>query len=220
MMDLSKTIDRIIEIEPNLSPRLISIKERWEKKPNKLHWKKFLDILNVEIPPQHAKRTEIQKVLIPKKRNVVKKYSFESPTPVETEVGVIPEHMEGRLRRLDLTQIEFAKKSVEARMTHDSNLMLQIIRKMELLEIEQRKIWIDLKDHFSLWGLDGPINYMVRMKNNTLILTCIRQQAQGPQQPPVVSSESGENFIIKMDSEMLKKFFKFFNLPFPPGMTE
>jgi hypothetical protein len=229
MLNLGRTIDRILEIEPNLSPQLISLKGKWEKKPKKLYWKKLFDVLNTEIVPQHPKRAEIQSILVPKKRTTEKKSTFEAPTPVETVVGTIPENLECRLRRMDKNQIELASKSTEARMTHDTSLMLKLIRKTELLEIEQRKIWFELKDHFSLWGLDGPINYLVRSKDTTLILTCVSSNPRFPERnisseeksgPPVFHESSSENFIIRMDSDMIKRFFKFFNIPFPPGMSE
>ena len=62
MLNLGRTIDRILEIEPNLSPQLISLKGKWEKKPKKLYWKKLFDVLNTEIVPQHPKRAEIQSI--------------------------------------------------------------------------------------------------------------------------------------------------------------
>lgn len=223
MKNLGKTIDKIIKIEPSLEARLTSIKVKWERYPQKniYYWKQFLDILNTEIPVQHPKRIEIQNAVVPsKKTEKTPCHTFEEPTLAETVVGIIPENLEGLIRKYDRQQIELAKKGVVARMTHDAGAMLEVIRATEFLEIKQRKLWADLKDQFKFWSSEGPTTFLVRKKGPMLILTSV--QLPQPQQhippPPTGGEAMPETFVIRMDPDILKKFFKYFNLTPPPGM--
>jgi hypothetical protein len=218
MKNLGRTIDQILKIEPSLEAHLSPIKTKWERYPKKVtaYWEQVLKILNAEITPQHPKRVEIQSVLTVKKPVQKNKYTFEPPSKAETVVGIIPEHLEGRLKRYDRQQIDIAKMGVEARLTHNTEMLISLTRRAELLEINQKKIWAEIKDHFRLWSTDGPVTFLVRKKDNILILTAV----QPPQVPSIPSQgpSEGESFLMRLDPEMLRRFFKFFNINPPPGM--
>ena len=219
MRNLSKTIDRILKIEPTLEGHLVPVKDKWEKTHrNSFYWKQLLKILNLQVPPTHPKRGQIQNIFISHKKIPKKIYTFEPPSPAETVIGIIPEHLECHLRRHDSLQIKYAKATLEARMTHNRLLMIDVLKKTEKLEIEQKRIWIEIKNHFNLWNVETATSYFVRLKDNLLVLTSIRlggfpgsggRPDQLPGGPP-------DGYFLKMDGDTLKKFFRMMNPPDPP----
>jgi len=218
MRNLSKTIDRILKIEPNLEGMLIPIKEKWDRGPRrKIYWKQLFNILNSEISPTHPRRVEIQNLFINKIRKVPRKsYTFENASSVETVVGIIPENMESQVRRNDRMQIELAKLAVEARLTHNEDLMLDVNRRTEKLDIAQKKIWYDIKNHFNIWKVNIPTSFFIRSKGSLLSLTSIRIPASSQ----ASSSENfPESYMIRMDNETLKRFLKYLNISPPPGFS-
>ena len=215
MKNLSKTVDRILKIEPALEVQLLPIKMKWEKTHrNEYYWKQLLSILNTEIPPIHPKRSLIQNIFISRKKVQKKLYTFESPSPLEIVIGVIPEYLESRIRHQDRLQVEYAKISLEAKLTHNRPLMVEIIKKTEKLEIAQKKIWMEIKDYFKLWDIEIATSYFIRSQGTILTLTSI---ALGGSRGP--GFDSPEGYFIKMDGDMLKKFYRMMNITPPPGLT-
>lgn len=217
MKNLAKIIDRILKIEPALTDQLSPIKVKWEKTHRALYWSKLINVLNTEIGVLHPQRSLIQNVLHFKKKIPKKLHTFEPPSPIETILGVIPENMECRLRRHDHLQIEYAKITLEAKMTHNRDQLIDIVRKTEKLELDQKKVWLEIKDHFNLWGVDAPSSYFIRIQNGLLVLTVIK--LGGPGRGPSNQNDPSEGgFYIKMDEDTLKKFFRYINTPLPPGI--
>lgn len=214
MKNLAKTIDRILKIEPALEGQLSPIKLKWEKTHRTSYWGKLLSVLNSEINAQHPQRAVIQNVLLMKKKVPKKLNTFESPSPMETVLGVIPENLEGQLRRYDLLQIRYAKATLEAKMTHNRAQMADIARKIEKLEIDQKRVWLEIKDTFNIWDVEIPTSYFIRSQNHVLVLTEIKLGGRGPVNP----NDPSEGFFIKMDGDTLKKFFRYMGTPLPPGL--
>ncbi len=221
MRNLSKTVDRILKYEPALESQLLPIKEKWNKGPKKyIYWTQLLKILNKEITPDHPQRDNIQNIISNKRKVIVhKSYTFEEPSKFETVVGIIPEFLEDRVRRNDRLQIEYAKLTLEAKMTHNNELTADVLRKCEKLDIEQKKVWVDIKDYFKLWSVEVPTSFFIRTKGSLLALTSIRL----PQDQREQSDGMPDSYIIRMNNEMIKRFLKFFNPPpgfFPNSESE
>lgn len=219
MKDFGKTVDRIIKIEPNLDIRLTPIKIKWEKYPKKAttYWEQLLKVLNTEVGPQHPKRAEIQGILSFKRKPTKKIYSFEFPTESETVQGFIPEHLEYRLKKYDRMQIDLAKMGIEARLTHNRDLAIKLARQSEFLEANQKKLWVEIKDYFKLWAVEGPITFFIRLhKDGCLVLTSISTMQRGPQ--GMQGQDNGDSFLMRLDPDVLKKFFRFLNIQPPPGL--
>jgi hypothetical protein len=218
MKNLGKTIDQILKIEPNLEAQLIPIKIKWKKYPGRVmvYWGDLIKILNAEIGPEHSKRLEIQRVLTLKRKIAKKTYTFEPPTENETVVGVIPEPIECRIKKYDRIQIDIAKAGLEAKLTHNNEMIISLIRRADLVDLQQKKLWTELKDHFQLWATEGPVSFFIRQrKDGCLILTAIRLMqpcSHTPQQ-----GQENDSFLMRLDPEVLKRFFKFLNIQPPPG---
>lgn len=205
MKNLSKIVDQIIKIEPELKPQLLTIKTKWENSNKIIYWKQLLKILNTEITMEHPKRSVIENLLNPKKKTIPKKINtFEPPSPSETVVGVLPENMECKIRRQDRLQVEYSKSAVEARMTHNTALMVDINKKCELLEIEQKKLWVDIKNHFNLWEVSTPSSFFVRSQGPLLVLTVLTLSSTGF----LPGNNDGES-PVKIDPEMMWKLIRF-----------
>lgn len=222
MKNLGRTVDRILKVEPDLEPRLIPIKNRWEKGSGKAtyYWKQLISVLNNEIDEGHPNRDVIQDILSSKKTPEKKqRYTFRSPEPTETVLGVIPEDLECQLKKNDRAQIELSKRALEAQLTHDMSLALEVARSMEYLDIRQKKIWAELKDRFNLWKSDGPATFFVRENSGLLVMTALKNSNPGsPSNRPNQGEPMPDTFILRMDSEMLKRFFQYFNITPPPGL--
>lgn len=213
MKNLSKTVDRILKIEPSLEALLIPIKIKWDKGPRKMiYWKQLFKILNSEIPKTHPKRFEIQNIFSVKKSSVKKKlYTFEFPSLNETVIGTIPEHLEGIIRRNDRMKIKHAKQILEAKLTHNDVLMVEANKQSEKLEIEEKKIWFNIKNYFNIWKVNVPTSFFIREKEGLLVLTAIDY----PSGPIMGSPDTPDSFVIRMNNDIFKKFLKYLN-DFPP----
>ena len=213
MRNLSKTVDRILRIEPTLEAYLLPIKSKWDKGPKRTsYWKQLFKVLNAEIPVEHPKRFEIQNLFINKNKKFIKKsYTFEVPSPIETIVGTIPEHLEGRLRRIDRLQVDLAKKATEAKMTHNENLMIEVTKRGERLDIEQRKVWLDVKNYFNIWNVGAPTSFFIRYKDPLLVLTSIKMNNPPTPGQPVLPEGMPDSYAIRLDPEIMKKLFRFLN---------
>lgn len=100
MRNLSKTVDRILKIEPSLQDQLMPIKIKWDKGSRKAPcWKQLLKVLNDLVPVDHPKRKDIQNIFVPKRGIPKKLYTFEPPSPLESVIGPIPEHLDSGIRK-------------------------------------------------------------------------------------------------------------------------
>jgi len=217
MRGLSKIVDRILKIEPTLQNQLLPIKTKWEKSNRIAYWKQLLKILNKEVTPQHPKRMEIQNIFISKRVKGPKKLqTFEPPSPMEVVVGVLPEPVDCKIRRYDRMQVDLSKKILEARMTHNIEMMADIARRYERLDIKQKQVWAEIKDHFNLWKVDDPTSFFIREREHLLVLTSLKIPLDGGG-PSQGGGNSPDGFALKLDPELLKKFLKYFNINPPPG---
>jgi hypothetical protein len=218
LRNLAKTIDKILNIYPNLEDQLLPIKLLWVKNHRNLYWEKLLNVLNSKIDINDSRRLQIQNVLNPKKRIPKILNTFEPPTPLETIIGVIPENIGSQLRKYDRLQVSYAKITIEAKMTHNRAMLIDVMKKTEKLEIAQKKLWMEVKDHFNLWDVDNPSSFFIRSQGPVLVLTTIKLGGQG-RGPGGIPHDPSEGFFIKMDGDTLKKFFRYINTPLPPGIS-
>jgi len=176
MKNLGRTIDRIIKIDPALEDKLSPIRNKWRKAPSKAmdYWKELIDFLNSDPLMKHPKRDQIKNIITYKRSAPKQLYTFDEVTPNDTIIGVVPENIADAIRRHDVKVIRLAKLQVEANMTRNAALMAKISRQDLLMEIETRKIWLAVKDHFNLW--DKPTNFSLKKLKNSLVLTEISQQ--------------------------------------------
>lgn len=210
MKNLGKTIDKLIQIDQNLEKKLKSIKSKWERYPKKTmdYWKELLDYLNSDSLMEHPKRTEMKDIISTKKKEIPIIYSFEKTAPNDKIIGTIPENMADIIRRQDRESVKVAKLHVEANMTHNFGLMAKVIRKEQILEVKTKKLWISLRDHFQLWTKPGSYNIKVSDEN---LLFLVEQVS-----PPQFVGPG----IMKIDPELLKKFFRFMGLDLPPDLSD
>jgi hypothetical protein len=198
LKNLSKTVDKILAIEPTLSDKLLPIKEKWEKSARKVYWKQLLTILNTEVPAQHPHRLEIKKLFLSKKSYKKHFYTFDPIGSNENIIGTIPENLECKFKKYDLIGINLAKKAMEAKMTKNKELMITINKAGENLDIKQRKLWIELKNYFNLWGISST--YLIRSKDSALVLTSIPADRGG--------GDTGSIEPIILGPEEFKKFLR------------
>ena len=207
MKSLGKTIDRLIAVDSNLEKVLKPIKNKWKRYPRKTmdYWKELLAFLNTDALRYHPKRMKMHGIINPVDERKRPLYSFEQLSSHDTVIGLIPGNLADKIRQQDLQSIRIAKEHLEADMTHSRDLMAQVIRKEQILEIKTKKLWIDLRDHFNLW--DRPGNYNVKILKNILY---IAEQSTPPQ-----FMGSG---VVKMNPDMLKKFLDYMGMEPPPGL--
>ena len=207
MKNLGRTIDRIIKIDPALEDKLSPIRNKWRKAPSKAmdYWKELIDFLNSDPLMKHPKRDQIKNVITYQRTAPKQLYTFEEVSPNDTVVGVVPENIADAIRRHDIKVIRLAKLQVEANMTHNVALVAKISRQDLLMEIETRKIWLAVKDHFNLWG--KPTSFALKKLKDFLVLTEIAQQ------PP----HGMVNFpwVQKVDPNSFRKFLEMLGLEGP-----
>ena len=197
MKNLSYTIDRLIKIDPDLRPVLEPIKARFKKRPSMACWKDLLAVLNSDQILSHPKRMEMKNVLISKSHRQVL-YTFESTCEHDKIIGIIPEHIADKLRKHDRQCVELAKMHTAATLTHDEETMTEWARKDARHELESKKIWLDLRDHFGLWGHFN--SYSIKKNKGSLVLV-EPASAMGKFQFLAPG-------IVKMDPDTLRQFLK------------
>jgi len=215
MKDLNKTIDRILKVDPTLEEKLIPIKNKLKKFPGRSmnYWKELLDFLNTDPSlVNHPKRTEISKIFTKRKARQ-QLNSFEMITPNDHVIGVLPENLADEIKRHDREYIAISKMNVEAVLTKSSELRAQVLRRGNLLEIHNKKIWFKLRDHFQLWDRS---HYCTIKKLESGLLAMAE-----PVQPPNVGMPgrpqqlpNGPSFRI--DPNIFKQFLQFLGLEPPP----
>jgi len=211
MKNLGIIIQKILRVDPTLETQLLPIKSKWEKYPARTmkYWKELGEVLNTI--QNHPKWSEIRQIVSPRKRISRKLCSFEPPTRNEKVLGVIPENLADRIRRHDRASIEVAKKRMEATMTKNMDLMAYVNRQENRMEILMKKIWFELKDLFKLW--DKPASYGIRKQDPFLVIISIADSHV--QIMPGSNSQTG---IMRIDPEMMKRFFDIMGMEPPPGM--
>jgi hypothetical protein len=208
MKNLGKTIDRIIKVDPDLEEKLVSIKNKWKRSPSKTinYWNELLALLNAN--PEHPKRLEFKNIISPRKKVDKKQlYSFEEILPTDRNIGALPEGISDIIKRHDRQSIEVAKLRVEAGLTRNETLLAEVYRKEVLLDINSKKIWLAIKDHFNLWNKPTG-NYSIKKYNGLLVL--IEPAKQG--MPPAFLGPG----IVKMDHDTLKQFMRYLGMDVPP----
>jgi hypothetical protein len=211
MKSLGITIDRILKVDPTLDTQLLPIKSKWERYPSRTlkYWKELGDVLNSI--RGHPKLSEIRNIVLSKKRPARKLCSFEPPARNERVIGIIPEHMADRVRRHDRQTIEVAKKRMEASMTKNVELMAYVSRQENRMDIQMKRIWFELKDYFKLW--DKPVSYGIRKQEPFLVVVSIPE-------PPfhIMPGSTPQSGVMRIDSDMMRKFFGMMGMEPPPGM--
>jgi hypothetical protein len=204
--NLGRTIDQLIKIEPSLEEKLSHIKNKWKRSPAKTmaYWKELIEYLNSEpLVKNHPRWTEMRDVVVPKKRAQKKVLSsFDILLPTDTVVGIIPENISDKIRRQDIKAIKFAKMRLEAGMTKDVDLLANVNRRELILEIETKKVWVALKDHFVLWS--KPISHIIKRQEDGLFVLV--------ELPPAQPSHFVGGNMVKMDPNTMRNFFKFLGL--------
>jgi len=203
MKNLGKTIDKLIEMDPNLEKKLGRIKKKWERFPSKTndYWRELLDYLNSDTLSEHPKRDKMKDILNPKKKNKREVYSFESVHPSDVILGSLPENIADIVRKHDKQSIQAAKLRVEANLTRNVELMAQVLRKEMLLDINAKKLWVKIKDHFNLW--DKSISHTIKSKEGLLVLV-----EPGASSTPLIVSPG----VVKMDTNTFKNFLRFLGI--------
>lgn len=209
MKNIGRTIDTLIRIDPDFGRKLKIIKSKWKRWPQKTsdYWAELLEYLNTSNLRNHPKREMIRRALNPKKSKKQVLYSFEDVGRNDVIVGPVPEDWADKIRKQDRRYIEIAKLRLEAEMTHNTALMIDLVRKDNILEIETKKMWVDLRDHFDLWAKAG--SYNIRNKEGTLFM--VASQLNHPQ-----ILKPG---LIKVTPEIMREFYRFMGYDeLPPGL--
>lgn len=216
-MNLGRTIDRVIKIEPALKDALLAIRKKSSRNPRgyKKYWGEFLSVINNYStsacdPDIIAK---IKRALTITHREHKISYSFEEPGPQERVVGALPEYLSDRMKKLDRIGIDLAKTQVEVNITRNKQLMADFSRRASETDIKQKKMWHDIRDYFQLWDKEG--SYSIRIKGPLLVLTERTSSA------PAKMSENRaiqmpRQGLVQMDPEMLRRFMQFLGMPPPP----
>ncbi len=205
--DLGKTIDRLIKVDPTLEKQLKPIKnksKRWPQK-NESYWEELFRLLNSDELRKHPLRPEMQKIFAPQKSAKSPIYSFLDVGKKDKILGAVPEDIADAVRKHDLKSIRIAKLRTEATMTRNIGLIKKVLREGQLLEINSKKIWVKIRDHFKLWG--SPVSHNIKNREGILFLV------EATPNPEFIG-----NGLVKMDSGTLREFFKFLNTEPPPGL--
>ena len=227
MKDLDKTIDRILKVDPTLEEKLVPIKNKLKKFPGRRlsYWKELLALLNSDpLIVNNPKRSEISKIFTVKKRMSHQQLnSFKPVTPADRVIGVIPENFSDEIKRHDREYIAIAKLNVEAVLTNSNELKAEVLRRGNLLEIHNKKIWLKLRDYFKLW--DKPANCTIKKQENGLLAMVDAQPSlysgmagiQGrPQLPDDQSGSGGPPSIFRVDPNSLRQLFQALGFEPPP----
>lgn len=212
--DLSKVIDKLIQIKPDLKDELEPIKKKYSRQKKTIlnYWNKLFVILNNHSFDKNTKN-KIMKTVLPKRSVRRNENTFDSPHANEKIVGPIPENIADNIRRQDKLLVRLQKLSLEAQMTNNRNLLMDLEKKQARLEIKQKKVWLDLREYFNLWKRNTQY-FSIRKKGPILVLTK-QQKRPNQRQMGIKAPQSG---VIQVSPEMLKEFFRMMNLEPPPGM--
>lgn len=212
MKSLGRTIDRVLEVMPKLEDDLVRIRRKWKRYPRKEmdYWKEFLDILNSGFIKGDQKWEEIRKIVIANRKLPPKKYTFQEAHPNDRVLGVIPEYIADKIKKYDRRCIELAKKQMEASMTQDMILLQKLSRQAYKLELDQKKIWLDIRDHFELWG-DGH-RFVVKTRNSIPVLIIESSVPHHSLNPPIAN--------IMLDRNSLLNILRHLGIEPPSGLMD
>jgi hypothetical protein len=223
MKNLDKTIERILKVDPTLEEKLIPIKNKFKKFPDRhmSYWKELITLLNNDPSITNSpKRAEISKIFTVKKRTSHQQLnSFKVITPADRIIGVIPENFSDEIKRHDREYIAIAKLNVEAVLTDSSELKAEVLRRGNLLEIHNKKIWLKLRDYFKLW--DKPANCTIKKQENGLLAMVDTQPLYSgisgmPGRPQLPDGQSGPPSIFRVDPNSLRQLFQALGFEPPP----
>jgi len=218
MKNLAKTIDKILKIEPDLKGQLLPIRRKYNRSPQKAMscWRELLSILNSNVLLTDPQKEQIRKVLVttPKRKRLF--YTFKQVGPDDKIIGAVPEPIADKLKAHDRRRIDLAKKNVEADVTHNLEMYSEVMRKQALLDIEQARIWVAVKDHFKLWAFQEG-NLQIKKNGEILVVTTRSRDGGG--------GGGGSTFLMhtpmgtmKMDGNALAQWFKTMGMKPPPGL--
>jgi len=222
-VNLGKAIDQLLKIEPQLSDKLIPIRDKYRMRPrsSKTYWKELLSVMNSEPIRQHPKWSALRQVFFPKPKARSSKplYTFNEIGADDVIIGSIPENFADRLRRYDRKTIRMAKENTEAEMTGDQATLAKLYRQNALRDIELKRLWVLLKDHFQLWDKNLG-NASIRRKGPLLVLTYQRPQNQTNQVHPGSVMFQTPFGAVQTNPAVLRQILKLLGLPPLPGMEE
>ena len=207
MKSLGKTIDRILKIVPALEPKLTVIKSKWERYPKRTmaYWKELANTLSEDLTDD-TERERIKEVLLtPSQPKPI--YTFEEVGVTDHILGTIPQNLADKICRHDLASIRMSMMQTKVARTRDRDLTVKLSRQAAKTEIAMKKIWVDLKDHFDLWDKDMKVAIK---KNGPLLVLIDDSHVQAP-------TPNGDGFMMKVDHETLKGFFRMLGMEPPPG---
>jgi hypothetical protein len=209
MKSLGKTIDRILKVAPALEAHLAPIKSKWKKYPgrSKNYWGELANTLTSEVVDE-IDRKKIREILVTKPP-AKPLYTFDEITPNEKIIGVLPENLSDRIKYHDLVSVKLSMLQTKAALTKDMSLITLLTKRSARLEIAMKKIWYDIKEHFSLWDKD----IKVALKKQGSLIVLIDDSIP---QPPMPIGENG--FMMKVDLDTLKGLFKMLGFDPPPGL--
>ena len=226
--DLSKTIRDITKVEPKLKRSLSSIDKDFNSHVEGIQncWNKLINNLNKK-DLDNETRDKITKILMPRKKVRREQTSFENVHPNESVIGAIPEEISKELRKHDKSILQAQKLQIEAQVTNNKDLMIDLSRKKARLDLRQKKLWLRIQDHFDLWNSDDKY-YTVRKKGPVLVLAKPKKAPPSPgggggyntphPNPGDGNGNSESVGLISMSPETLKSFFRFMDIDPPPGM--
>ena len=208
MKSLGRTIDRILKVAPDLEPKLTPLKSKWKKFPDRsmTYWKELASTLTTDLA--EADQEKVREILITKPRTG-SRYTFDEVGSHDKVLGAFPEHLADRVKYHDLRSVRMAMLQTKASLTKDRDLFIKLTKGAAQTEIAMKKIWLDIKNHFNLW--DKDIKVAIKKQGSLLVLVDDR-----PSQPPIPAGDNG--FMIKVDPDTLKGFFRMLGLEPPPGL--
>ena len=220
-MNLRRTIDQILKIDPQLSKQLSPIKDKYLQRPKraKVYWEELLTVLNSKPLLDHPHREEMRQLFVAKhQKKTHPLYTFQETDQADTIIGIVPENIADRLRHYDRKTILMAKSHTEAEMTEDKNKLVQLNRENALREIELKKIWVILKDYFKFWDKDLGSTTIKKHGPHLVLVTRKEGGGGGPNQGGIVMQTPFGMAQLNMDD--FKKMMKMLGLPPPPGMDD
>jgi hypothetical protein len=215
--DLAKLIEKLIHIDPSLENDLEPIRKKYLKQSKIVMdcWNKLISILNEQSYDKNT-RSKMMKLIVPRP-SVQKKSGFEPPHPNERILGTIPQNIADTIRKQDRAILSIQKSNLEAQITNNHSLFVEIGKKQARLDIQQKKVWLDLKNHFNLWDNNSQY-FSIREKGPMLVLTEPKRVMSAPPKNMMMPQPGQNTGIIQIDPEVLRQIFRMMNIQPPPGM--
>ena len=205
MKSLGRTIDNILKVAPTLEPQLSQIKSKWKRFPNRTkdYWEELANTVNT-IPVDKEIQQKIRNLFLTK-RKPLPRYTFDELAPTDKVIGVIPEYLADKIKRQDMASIQLSMLQTKAAMTRDRDLVSRIAKNASRIDLAMKKVWIEIKNHFNLWPMDGKIS--IKKKDSILYLI-----------EDTVITTIDQNVMIKIDPDTLRGLFRMLGIEPPPGI--